>query len=265
MGVRNYLGRTSYKVLPPPTRRRLLRRYYRLRGKRIVNILHISKTGGTAVKHAVRNNTVTENHALILHSHEITLHDIPSGESVVFFLRDPVRRFVSAFSFQHRQGGARYDSPWSDEEARIFAEFPTPNDLALALSSENPAVRQRAAFAMRSIKHLRRTQAEWIGTQAYLLSRLPDVLLIGFQESLDQDFEQLKSLVGLPDTVSLPTDPVLANRSNGSDLVELDAQAVRNLRKWYAKDYELIELCREIAASVNSCAVESVSYSGQTA
>lgn len=77
----------------------------RLTGRTNLHFLHIRKTGGTALKNALRAHPVTENCVLHLHPHRIRLSDVPVGHRVMLATRDPVSRFVSGFGSRLRQGG----------------------------------------------------------------------------------------------------------------------------------------------------------------
>src|SRR5205823_2768329 len=101
--------------------------------KELVNLLHVGKTGGTAVKHALRTALHAGGYCIRLCRHGVRLRDVPPGEKVVFFVRDPASRFVSGFYSRLRQGRPRYTSPWSRAEKAAFGRFGTPNDLAAAL------------------------------------------------------------------------------------------------------------------------------------
>lgn len=224
----------------------------RARRKQFVHFLHTGKTGGTAVKTALENNRVTDEYAIILRQHKTTLKDIPRGQYVFFLLRDPAARFVSAFQARQRQGWPRHDAPWDRNEERAFAVFHTPNQLARALSSDDEILRQQAVHAMNSIKHLRQSYRYWFGTDSYFLSRLPDIALVGFQETLAADFEQLKIKLGLPPDLELPHDPIASNRAPTTDNTELDEIAICNLKKWYAQDYAFVALCTAICDGINA-------------
>src|SRR5262245_41319225 len=118
----------------------------------VVHFLHVGKTGGTALKHALALTAVSR---VVLHDHTTTLAAIPPGQFVIFFLQEPLSRFVSGFYSRQRQGQPRYFSPWSEDEARAFGRFGTPSDLAAALSSASDEERAAAAAAMTSIQHVR--------------------------------------------------------------------------------------------------------------
>jgi hypothetical protein len=142
-------------------------------------------------------------------------------------------------------------NPWDPAEAEAFARFKTPNALAGGLASCESSIRAAAEAAMRGITHVQASYWDWFHDRAYFESRLNDILLIGFQETLDADFERLKSLLDLPTQVRLPTDDVASHRSPiGLDRT-LDETSQATLREWYARDYEFIELCRSLRSHLD--------------
>ena len=169
------------------------------------------------------------------------------GDKVIFCLRDPISRFVSGFYSRLRQGQPRYFVRWSADEEIAFRHFDTPNRLALALSSTDDEERIRAEQAMQGIVHVKDGYARWFENEEYLLSRVPDIFLIGFQETLAQDFELLRTKLGIMTNVQLPTDDVTAHRSPDDLDKKLNAEAIENLQRWYAADFRLFALCRHIA------------------
>ena len=219
---------------------------YRMQGKKFVHFLHIGKTGGSAIKHALRQYTAANRYVLFLHSHSIGLTNISRGASIMFVVRDPISRFVSGFYSRQRQGQPMLFVPWSAEEKLAFENFSTPNQLAIALSSPDMEERNKAHEAMAHIGHVKSSYWDWFKDEEYFRSRLPDILFIGFQERLTEDFEIIKSKLGIPANASLPTDDIQAHR-NPDDLDRtLTDEAYHNIKKWYKKDFEFIALCREI-------------------
>jgi hypothetical protein len=222
-----------------------------------VNVLHIGKTGGSAVKYALTlDDTIigtreTETCQIRLHGHTARLRHMPKGEWVVFFLRDPITRFVSGFYSRKREGLPRHHFPWSPDEAIAFERFSTPNELAAALSSDEHEIAQAAVKAMQSIVHVNSSYWDWFESESYFLSRLPDMLFVGFQESLAADFDALKAKLSLPAAAQLPAGDVEAHRSPRDVDRALDEAAIRNLNEWYAKDFELLALCRAKAKQIN--------------
>jgi len=201
----------------------------------MIHVLHIGKTGGTAVKAALEAHL----DKFKLHGHSVRLSDCPPGELVFFALRHPVGRFVSAFNSRLRKGLPRYFYDWSKGEAAAFAHFASANELAEALSSRNPLRRHRAHAAMRNIKHVRTPLDYWLGSTEALLSRRAD-LVIAETRTLQSDFSRLLRLAGL-DPLDLPTDPVVAHVTADHMKKHLSDAARLNLTKWYAQDLALYE------------------------
>ncbi len=214
--------------------------------KPTAHLLHIGKTGGTSVRDTLWG--VRCNAYLVRdHAHDFSLREVPRGQFAIFFLRDPLTRFTSAFYSRQRRGQPRYDFAWSEGEALAFERFPSANALGEALSPGHPDV-EAASEAMRSIQHVNTSLGDWLGDPDYLRSRADDLLFIGFQEQLESDFARLLQILGIdPKTTRLPSDEIGAHRNPHHDS-SLSATAAANLRSWYGRDYELLALCRELSS-----------------
>lgn len=218
----------------------------KMQGKQSIHFLHIGKTGGTAIKYALEQYPATRRYAILLHPHSVRLCDIPKGEKVIFFLRDPVSKFVSGFHSRQRRGEPKFSAPWTADERSAFEDFGTPNQLATAISSQDLERKERAHRAMKCIPHVRASYWDWFGSEEYFESRQADIFFIGFQESLAEDFETLRLRLDLPQNVKLPTDDVLAHRSPQDLDKTLTDEAIENLKKWYREDIKFIALCERI-------------------
>lgn len=228
------------------TVRRFQRGVSRLAGEGDIRFIHVGKTGGSAVRHALGEWSGFSKRKLILHWHDLRFTDLPAGDQAIFFLRDPVGRFVSSFYSRQRRGRPRYDNPWSPDEAIAFSRFHTANELARALSAADAELREHAQDAMRGIRHVNQPYGWWFRDEASLLSRVDDIFFIGFQEQLADDFDRLRAMLGIPDRARLPDDEVLAHRAPDGTDRSLDPEAERNLRDWYAADLRLYEKCRDL-------------------
>lgn len=222
-----------------------MRLVHKIQGKRCIHFLHIRKTGGTAIRYALQG-CVSKRYVVSLHGHGVKLRDLPRGEGVIFFVRDPVTRFVSGFYSRKREGRPRHYSPWRPGEEQAFSNFSSPNELAVALSSKDREERLRAIDAMENISHLSSHYWDWFESEEYFRSRLSDIFFIGFQETLNEDFERLKAKLGLIYDATLPTDATKSHRTPLNFDRTLNATAIRNLRNWYREDYEFVSLCQEI-------------------
>ncbi len=218
-----------------------------MQNKQLVHFLHIGKTGGSAIKLALKQSSTNSRYTFRYRPHQINLKDVPEGEKVVFFLRDPISRFISGFYSRLRQGRPKYTSPWSEAEKAAFECFHTPKQLALALSSDNKEQKINAEKAMESIRHVKHSYWRWFDNEAYLRRRQADVFFIGRQEHLNKDFEILKEKLGVTDSVQLPDNDVEAHRNPPNLDKTLNTVAIENLRCWYKDDYLFINLCKEIA------------------
>lgn len=212
--------------------------------KRKVHFLHIGKTGGSAIKSVLNESLETPKFTLKLHEHQTTLKDIPEGEYIIFFLRDPISRFVSGFYSRLRKGQPRYHSEWRPQEKIIFETFNTPNMLACSLSSKSSKDYLLALQAMEHVEHLKR-YSYWYGDSEYFKSRIKDILYIGFQESLNADFCELKNILGLPETAQLPEDDVGAHRNPKGLNKSIDKEGLLALNNWYHEDNKFVSLCKE--------------------
>jgi hypothetical protein len=213
--------------------------------------MHIGKTGGTALNHVLVEHHQAVRFRLVFGGHEVTLDDIPRGESFMFFIRDPLTRFVSAFNGRLREDRPRYHYPWNEEERRAFAIFKTPDQLGAALSSDDGALRTQAEEAMRGIGHLNTDYSYWFGDADALVVREGDLFFIGFQDRLDDDFEVLKRKLPLPPDAGLPRGDA-AHQAPAEYDASLGDVARANLERWYADDLAFVALCRDLAPRVNA-------------
>lgn len=219
-----------------------------------VHYIHVSKSGGTALRHAIREGRQARGGRpfqtpwgpLWTHRHSFRLRDLPKGHKAILTLRDPVARFLSGYHSRLRKGAPRYLWEWSDAERQSFEWFPTPQALADALAQPSGELRDRAEFAMRSIRHLKRHQIAWTGKPAYFRRHLGSVLYIARQETLDDDWKRLKELLELPDELTLPQDDLAAHRNTYPDDRSVSERGAAALRDWYARDYELLEIAEHV-------------------
>jgi hypothetical protein len=218
----------------------------RARKEQVAHFLHIGKTAGTAVKFALKNAPAPSHYQLRMHTHGVRMMDIPRRDKFFFVVRDPVDRFASGFGHRQRKGQPRFNEPWSPAEERAFARFGSPQELADGLASEG-ADRSAAVDALNSIDHVNRSYWFWFGSPLKFRRRFRDVLFVGFQESLDQQMPALADLLGVA-SLELPDDDVSANRTTRATGEELTPAGRAVLADWYARDYEFLALCRELAA-----------------
>ena len=176
---------------------------------------------------------------------ERVIRPAPERNAMLRWRGRPEARPVHFLSRQ-REGRPRYAARWTPEEREAFERFATPGQLALALSSDDREEGEHAKAAMRNIRHVRDGYWKWFESEDYFRSRVRDLFFIGFQETLAGDFEILKSRLGLPGRLALPSDDVEAHITPRGLDRKLRAGAVENLRKWYEEDFRFVGLCREM-------------------
>lgn len=207
----------------------------------MIHFLHIGKTGGTALRNALAEADGRDK--ILIHGHQVRLADVPVGDKVVFFLRHPVSRFISAFYSRFRQGRPMTFRPWKPAEEVAFTRFATARALAEALSSSDEGEQRAAEIAMREIGHVKSSFYDWVQSDAYFRERSGDILFIGLQETFEADIDlmRLKGLV--PQTALLPTDEAKAHRMPSCFDASLSERAVTNLQSWYAADIAFYQAC----------------------
>jgi hypothetical protein len=240
--LRNAVARRLETRVAEPVRRGL--RPHRPRA----HMLHIGKTGGTAMKDVFKALGPQEQgrYELVLHRHTTRLPGVPRGEKVFFVVRDPVDRYVSGFNSRLRCGRPRYNTLWTEAERVAFGQFPSADSLGCALSSENLEERTRAYTAMISIRHVRDTYWRWFASREYLDTRLDDLLLIQWFPDLTPTFPRLRDALGLPGSIDLPGDDLRRHKSPDDVDRRLSDEARRNLEKWYGRDYAFIDYCASL-------------------
>jgi len=214
-----------------------------------IHFLHIGKTGGSAIRSVLDNNQKTAKFIIMTHGHATSIKDIPSGEKIIFFLRDPLSRFISGFYSRKRKGKPRYNIEWRPLEKEIFTIFETPNELALSLSDTSSVHYSLALEAMDYIQHLRHYD-NWYTDFDYFNSRVEDIFFIGFQESLDKDFIKLKEKLLLDTSCALPTDDIAAHRNPKGLDKHLDNIGKEALLKHYKDDIQFYSLCKKLASKI---------------
>ena len=134
--------------------------------------------------------------------------------------------------------------PWSYGEAIAFNLFSTANELAEALGSDDINYRNSAVEAMRHIQHVKNSFFDWVETEEYFEKRSDDIILIGFQENLEDDFNKLKKKLGLPAELILPDDDIKAHRNPAVVDKYLSSAAKSNLTNWYQRDIHFYHMCK---------------------
>lgn len=210
-------------------------------------LLHIGKTGGTAANAVIKaNNKLGVGEAVNCYKHKVGLQDVADEnmcEKLMFFIREPVARYISAFNSRLRMGYPRHHGEWSPREEIAFANFKTPNQLAEALSSDDPARKQLALDAMKGIRHLRRAYEHYLGSVELLEQEKDRIYFIAATETFGPDFDLMRKLLGVSPDLELPTDDYGAHRTPEGFEKTVSELGRKNVQDYYKTDYEIYNWC----------------------
>jgi hypothetical protein len=175
-----------------------------------VTQVHIPRTGGTALREAMRGYRWWR-----MAGHPVTLEKVTTPLAVVT-VRDPVARFISVCR-------------WGRDVMRS-AGYRDAEELALDIGRLDELDEYQTMLA---------PQVVWCISAEYVRERC---IWWGHTETLDQDFERLKACMDIDDTHQLPTVGEVKRNAGPPDVhFELSPLAEANVRDWYAIDTELVE------------------------
>lgn len=212
-----------------------------------VHFVHIGKTGGTAFKDAIKQklpdnwicsgkSTPPSDDSIPLlfygHGHGFNVGDGSPGDKYIFFVRDPVERWVSGFLSRLRQGCPSHCHRHNKED-KWFRIFPIPNALAEALVPGN-------STATKANDVLRHTRDGFEHYLKHLKKYKDDILMVGQMHSAFHDINRFLHMYGIPPLVH-PIDFVHHNPKSLHNLTNLSHLGRCNLEEWLTKDYEIMD------------------------
>lgn len=212
-----------------------------------LHFIRIGKTGSTAIQSTLEKQKTA--FKIVWHPHKVTIKDIPVGEKFFFFLRHPVARFTSGFYSRKRQGKPRHYRPWRPIEEVIFSAYDNHNEFIPTLFSENENIRSQSCQFMRGSTHFYSYQY-WFEDFDNLKSRINDLFFVGFQETIEPDFEVLKKKLKLNSDLKLPTDSYSKHASAEQD-VSLNKASRLWLERWYQQDILFYQNCKNLSIQLN--------------
>lgn len=198
--------------------------------------IHVGKTGGTYVRKYLPKEMVSVKG----HGVSIRPQNKVNGARYVFWVRDPVERWVSGFLSRLRHGcpshchKARND----DQEQMIFHRYPTPNDLAEVMTT------RQGKQASRSMLHTRKSLTQYLGGN--VRAHLDDIFFVGETKHMDRDIVALYEKMDwtLPESFRNRA-PVHANPTSISHLSKLSMRGQCALEDYLKDDYEALDVLYE--------------------
>jgi hypothetical protein len=207
--------------------------------------LHIAKTGGTTIGSAINAASRLSDVKLGVYPHNDTLPDlfgIDPRLAVSFAVRDPIDRFVSAFNSRLRNGRPVNDNRWQPREAITYLYFPTVNDLAENLETDDDRMLSAARFALESVAHLRRGYKYHLQSVEFLERNKDRIYFVCDTTTIDEDWQNFLAPLRL-DKSRLPNIQTLhvAPKRMSTSLSE---SGRAKLRRYLADEYEIYDYCK---------------------
>jgi len=202
---------------------------------------HIGKTGGGSV----RQFLAPLRHSWAGAGHQFDLEKVSEkwpGAPVVFFVREPLSRFVSGFN-NYRRAAEQKDKRPNTRDIIVYNIFPTANDLAEALTSDDEFTLSAAHWAMSRLGFIARHLTANLGSPDNVDRHRDHIAFIGNFEDFVNSVEAMRAVLHLPPYLELPDDDRKAHRAPAKLPTYLSDTARAVLTDWYRADIELYEHC----------------------
>lgn len=227
----------------------------------MIFFVHTGKTGGTEVKRRVRAHfgvpklkepqVIGDKIVLLNHSslkEAIGRFGDPSGLIITY--REPAERFVSGFYCRQRMGLPNHRAIWDAREAAAFAHFRSANELAEALTDEDPIRVAAAHFAFMGIRHLRKGYVYHFGNLVnFALDYAEKITMCVETKNLDLRMPQLLKAVA-PD---FPNTEEVAERASSVHYDKnISALALKNIQSAWQEEYDYYEFFKQLEGSISA-------------
>ena len=192
-------------------------------------LVHIGKCGGSTIRNAVARSEVGQGMRIT----HITKPPVSRRFKYYIVARSPISRAVSAFNWRYRlvviRGNQEARFPGEHE---VLTRYKTMNDLALSLYAPDGTPNLRAHKDIRKIHHLKEDIAFYLADLLKVIGS-EQVEAVMMQENLNADIERV---FGYSNT------EILKGNAAATDPQKrlLDEAALRNLRRFFAKDFECL-------------------------
>lgn len=207
---------------------------------------HLGKTGGGSVRQLLR--PIRSQWAGVGHHGTLDeIHERWPEAPIVFFVRDPVTRFVSGFNnFRRAVVHKSTGKLPSRIELVAYTLFATANDLAEGLVSDDEHTRSAAEWAINSMGFLSNHLTNNLQSAATVDRHRPHLALIGLFERFDVSISAMRTALDLPTSLQLPSDEATAHRGLSHLPNRLSPVGHAAVSHWYRADIELYTHCRTI-------------------
>ena len=166
-------------------------------------------------------------------------------ECYMFFVRDPVDRWLSRFIMRERDFKR---NPEQYERVReVFEKYPTPNHLAEALSSADPDVKVHAVHTFHSSdagvpKKLSKYYLPLLFDEQTREEYMKRVVFVGATSLLGQDITTFAKKVGLPPRGTDHFEKLNAMPKEQRKELYLSRDGLKNVEKELEQEYEMLNI-----------------------
>jgi hypothetical protein len=212
-----------------------------------ISFIHIGKTGGTTIDYILRNKLTNYKE---IHQY----NNYSNNEKFILWIRNPIRRFVSAFN--HSYYGVNTDLKtiksfdldhclipgWmknSINKSYIFSEyydslikeFKNANHLAESLTSEDLEIKRKAIDLMNcDMEHINKGIGWYLHNGKFIENNHNNILFVGTTENMKDCINKLSIKIGinLDENIKLRENVYLDKSMN-----YLSDVAIKNIIEWY--------------------------------
>jgi hypothetical protein len=200
--------------------------------------LHFGKTGGTFFTTSLSHYRHNLAH---VHHEDISLKRVCGQKCVVFFVRDPIDRWISGYYSRYRHGCPSHCSNWTQCEEEYFTKFPTVNSLAEALTETHTSTEKlllKSAHNMvNCVGHLWRNFAFYLKG---LKTEFNKIGYVGLTDNMTEDFQYFIKKFNFTQISKHTFEKIHPNLSNKTNV--LSEKGRQNLINLLVKDYYYMDL-----------------------
>jgi hypothetical protein len=205
-----------------------------------MKILHVPRTGGTAIKASLVKGyrkhpkdikyLSTRIPKLYICNHKQVLD---SRDQYIIFVRDPIERFISHFVFLKKHAAGydteKYMNPSTD---KVIGKYDNINDFA------------KDIFKFKLRKFIR--FSDILISPEYVKRHEKNIKFVGRTEYLNQDFLQMQKVLKTFTKIEISKKYTNKRPDRYDELTKLDKISFKNLRKYLSKDYMIIKTLSEL-------------------
>lgn len=214
---------------------------------KIINVMITPKSGRWLVKKFL-DSSASQQYKYRFHQAYTPLQDIPSGELLIIFLRNPIERFCRSFYARKQYGAPVYAANWSAAEAEILPLFSSPESLVKSLMNNSAALNSVAVEALLNVKHLSFNTERIIGSFEQFQKRREDIFFVGDSDNIFASLGALENKLEIVSEYPQHINPAIKTYFETAFSQELGRETRTYLDKIFLKENQFIDKLQTIIA-----------------